>query len=447
MPTTRARGGFIRKGNEKQVRLTIADWRAGCSVAMRVCIHRGTKQIGGSCVELEQDGWRLVLDIGLPLDAEKATPDLLPPASGVREPDPRLVGVVVSHPHQDHYGLARLLPEGTPLYMGAAAERILTAAAPFVPGGVILRATRHLADRQPLDLGPFRVTPYLMDHSAYDAYALLVEAGGKRLFYSGDLRAHGRKAGLFEKLVREAPPSVDALLLEGSTVGRLDAEQRFPTESNLEDALAALAGQTTGALLVYASAQNIDRVVTMFRAAKRSSRVLVIDLYAAAILAATGNDNVPQSHWNSVRLFVPEWQRRRIKQLELFDLLERHSRHRVFPEQLSGLAPKAMFLFRPSMARDLEEAGCLTGARLIWSQWSGYLHDPGFAPVIEWRHRLELPMDLLHTSGHASIADLQRLATAIDAKRLVPIHSFETARYGEFFPRVEHRNDGEWWPL
>ena len=35
---------------------------------MRVCIHRDTKEIGGTCVEIEPQGKRLVLDAGLPLD-------------------------------------------------------------------------------------------------------------------------------------------------------------------------------------------------------------------------------------------------------------------------------------------------------------------------------------------------------------------------------------------
>ena len=39
----------------------------------------------------------------------------------------------------------------------------------------------ELSDRKALQIGPFIVTPYLVDHSAYDAYALLIEAGGRRL--------------------------------------------------------------------------------------------------------------------------------------------------------------------------------------------------------------------------------------------------------------------------
>lgn len=70
----------------------------------------------------------------------------------------------------------------------------------------------------PFEVGPFRITPYLMDHSAYDAHGLLVEAAGKRLFYSGDFRGHGRKAKMFEQFLADPPPDVDLLLMEGTTL-------------------------------------------------------------------------------------------------------------------------------------------------------------------------------------------------------------------------------------
>ncbi|MDR3701845.1 MAG: MBL fold metallo-hydrolase RNA specificity domain-containing protein [Candidatus Sulfopaludibacter sp.] len=131
----------------------------------------------------------------------------------------------------------------------------------------------------------------------------------------------------------------------------------------------------------------------------------------------------------------------------MFDVLKRHSSNRVFPEQLAALAPEALFLFRPSWAKGLENAQCLTDSRLVWSQWEGYLAGPAFATFVEWQRRSGIPMDVLHTSGHAPIADLQRLAKAINPKRLVPIHSFESGRYAEFFSNVECRADGERWSL
>jgi Transposase IS66 family len=95
-----------------------------------------------------------------------------------------------------------------------------------------------LMDRKTIQLGPFAITPFLVDHSAYDAYALLIEAHGRRLFYSGDIRAHGRKAALFERLVAKPPRPVHAMLMEGSSLGRLDPGQQFPTERAIEAQLA-----------------------------------------------------------------------------------------------------------------------------------------------------------------------------------------------------------------
>ena len=43
---------------------------------MKACIRRGSNQIGGSAVEIIADNQqRLIIDIGLPLDAEENTAD------------------------------------------------------------------------------------------------------------------------------------------------------------------------------------------------------------------------------------------------------------------------------------------------------------------------------------------------------------------------------------
>ena len=34
---------------------------------MKIRIHRGTKEIGGTCIEMEAQGRRIALDVGLPL--------------------------------------------------------------------------------------------------------------------------------------------------------------------------------------------------------------------------------------------------------------------------------------------------------------------------------------------------------------------------------------------
>ena len=198
-----------------------------------------------------------------------------------------------------------------------------------------------------VQVGPFRITPYLVDHSAFDAYSLLVEADGKRLFYSGDFRAHGRKSRLFEALVANPPADIDILMMEGMTIGRADPNEGFASERDLEGEFVSAFRRTKGIHFVWASAQNIDRIVTVYRAAKRTGRVLIVDLYAAVVLRATGWDTIPQSHWDDVRFYVPYGQRRMVKEKCLFADLEMHGANRILSEDPSTLRHKAVALFRP----------------------------------------------------------------------------------------------------
>ncbi len=412
---------------------------------MRVCIHRGTHEIGGTCVEMEHDGARLLLDLGLPLDAEPTDTSRHPAIEGLPGGGD-LLALVLSHGHRDHVGLSYLAGPDLPVAMGAATLRILQAAAAFIPDSHVPANTVTFAEGHTLTFGPFTVTPILVDHSAYDAYALLVEAGQQRLLYSGDLRAHGRKGALFERLVRDPPRGIDALLLEGSSLGRLDDDRTFPTEAEIEDRFVSLFGDTEGMALVAASAQNIDRVVSLYRACKRTGRTLVLDLYAAEVLAATGNPSIPQSDWLGVAVFVPQHQRVRIKRTGRFDLIERHRANRIYGEQLATLAPRAALLFRHSLLPDLDRAGCLTGARAIWSQWAGYLDQPRGQVLVTDLAARAIPLSHAHTSGHASIPDLKRLAAAIAPRQLIPVHTFEPERFPALFGScVTIREDGQWW--
>jgi len=407
-------------------------------------IHRGTQQIGGTCVELEADGARILLDLGLPLDADDISDDLLPDVSGLRIEDPTLSAIVISHGHGDHWGLLPLCKPRVPLAMGAATARIMSAAAPFVPNYFVPNVSFELSDRKSLKIGPFNVTPYLVDHSAYDAYALLIEAGGRRLFYSGDIRSHGRKGALFERLVSNPPQRIDTMLMEGSSLGRLDENAQFPTEAEIEARLAENFKQQ-GFVMISASAQNIDRMVSIYRACKRTGRTLLLDIYAMEILRATGNANLPNVGWSNLAVYVPEYQRRQIAKNKRFELLEPYKSARIYREHIIDIADKTVMLFRPAMARDVEAANTWGNARAIWSQWDGYLKErPGVKLRADLAER-GVPLDVIHTSGHASIPDLKRFSKSINPNRLIPIHTFDGDSFSKYFSNVTRRNDGEWW--
>jgi mRNA degradation ribonuclease J1/J2 len=89
-------------------------------------------------------------------------------------------------------------------------------------------ASRFSRDQAPFRLGPFSVTRYLADHSGFDAYSLLFEAGGRRLFYTGDLRGHGRKS-VFDRLVADPPDDLHVTLMEGTALSRHDDGRPGPS--------------------------------------------------------------------------------------------------------------------------------------------------------------------------------------------------------------------------
>ena len=405
---------------------------------MKACIARGGSEIGGSCVLVRSAaGTTVALDVGLPLDGIEAAPSL--PVAAL---EARVQAVLLSHGHPDHYGLIDALPD-VPVYMGAPTAAILREAAFFTPLG-LERSTEAFADHKSFRVGDIEITPYLVDHSDFDAYAFLVEADGSSLFYSGDLRAHGRKSALFERLVA-GPPQVDVLLLEGTTIGRSVDPSTPKDEDEVEQRCLEVFEQTDGMALACYSPQNIDRLVTVYRAAIRSGRWLVLDLYAASILAATGRDSIPQSDWDRIRVYVPNAQRIRVKRSREFARIDGLGSSRVYAEELQADPGRWVLTFRRSMGPELARAGCLRGAAALWLMWPGYLE--GDESDRDWFESNQIPLTVAHASGHATVPDLQRLAGAFAAKTVVPIHTDAADRFSTLFDNVERRRDGGWWDV
>jgi ribonuclease J len=266
---------------------------------MTFIIHRGANEIGGSCVEVCTAKTRLVIDIGMPLTNENGsrfdTKQIELPVSDLRKekilpdipalydaPADKETAVLISHAHQDHYGLISFINENTPVYLGEAAHRLIGLSAVFAGKDNVIKNPRYFESYKPFTFGDIEITPYLMDHAAFDAYAFLVCGESKSLMYTGDFRSHGRKWKLYRKFLHLAPKNVDWLLMEGTSVSR--KVQKNQTENQLEYQFIKTFKETKGINLVYVSGQNIDRLVTIFRACRRSGKIFVIDFYIAAVL-------------------------------------------------------------------------------------------------------------------------------------------------------------------
>ena len=95
------------------------------------------------------------------------------------------------------------------------------------------------------------------------------------------------------------------------------------------------------------------------------------------------------------------------------------------------------------MLSDLQKANALQGARVIWSQWDGYLKDGPGKKLIETCALKDIPFEV-YIPGHASRPDLKRLASVIAPKKLVPIHTFERENIPALLENISIHDDGEW---
>ena len=409
------------------------------SLPFRFCIHRGAHEIGGNCIELRADGKTLLLDLGMPLSVSSTADVPLPEVSGLADnKDNNFLGVVLSHPHADHYGLLSKAAAGTRVYLGQDAQRLLKAAQPFTTFALALPNASTYRDRLTFEVGPFRVTPFLIDHSAFDAYSLLIEAGGRKLFYSGDFRGHGRKHAAFKRLLTEPSiKGVDVLLLEGTHLGK-DSHAIAQTEDALEDDITQSISRTSGLVLACFSGQNIDRFVTFWKAARRAGRIFVADAYLAHILDALNRPSLPRPP-----VFLPAKMKSKLIREKNTSVVIPFRRRRIYPEQIAERASNLVLMFRSSMIEEFESLDCLDGGKLIYSQWPGYI-DRDRMNIKEWCASHNLNFEIQHTSGHADIQTLVTLAQAVSANRVIPIHSDAPERSCELIPNAKAIDDGEW---
>lgn len=389
----------------------------------------------------------ILLDVGLPLDSRfNDDPELNLPQplfDEISEGIKKIHAVILSHAHMDHYGLAGMLPTDIPIYCGPASADLMELTSRINPRKMHILKPRFFKDRETFIIGPFSITPYLVDHSAFDAYGFLISAGGKTLFYTGDFRAHGRKAKIFDKLINDLP-KISVLVMEGTMIGPRSDESSL-TEKELEERFVQLIQDSPGIVMVSASSQNIDRLVTLFRATVRSQRLFIIDFYTAEVLERLGKyANVPQASWPKIRVCYPKPLARRFKMLGLNDILKRHIQNGIRWTRIHEIEDKVVMLMRPGFLFNIKKFLSLRGATWIYSMWPGYFKKGN--PLNEMRAYFEakgVRIEYLHTGGHAKKEDLVKMANTINPSMLIPIHSFHSEKFKDIFNNVRLVKDGE----
>jgi len=415
---------------------------------MNITIHRGTKEVGGSCVEINCKGSCILVDFGLPLSIDftdnmnSSLPE--PLYSNILNGNKKIDALLLSHAHLDHYGLIGKLPKVIPIYMGSAALEIIRFTDEFTPNKIGHIKSVIFRQDEAFRVGNFEITPYSADHSAFDSYAFLITGENKSIFYSGDFRGHGHNYEQFDNLISK-PPKVDLLLMEGTLVGKTIGGQVF-TETEIEKKITELCQQTKGAVFVTVPSQNIDRIISLYNAAKKTGRKFIIDLNSAELFYRLEkySNQIPQASWPDVLLWCPWFQEKILRDRMADQLIEKYENLIRPIQELSSEIPRSVMILCPPFRREIAKNADLSDSVWVYSMWKGYLdHREPLKKLKEWAEDHGIPFKFLHTTGHAQITDLQQLAKRLSPQRLIPIHSDHPELFSKHFENVHRLEDGE----
>ncbi|WP_174278592.1 ribonuclease J [Sphingomonas bacterium] len=244
------------------------------------CALGGSGEIGMNVTLYGAQGKWVMVDCGVTFaDAGYPGIDLiLPDLQFIEERGDDLVGIVITHGHEDHIGALPYLAEdlGVPLY-----------ATPFTAGLVRGKLEEEgIADRvklrivhanEPFKLGPFGFEFVEVSHSIPEANALVIDTPEGRVFHTGDWKLDAAPVlgnpATAEALTAIGDRGVDVMVCDSTNVFNAEASG---SEADVRRGLAETVAAAAGRVLVTTFASNAARLHTLGQVARETGRQLCV---------------------------------------------------------------------------------------------------------------------------------------------------------------------------
>lgn len=385
----------------------------------------------------------LMVDCGISFAGEEApgVDIVLPDLSFIEKQRGNLLGLVITHAHEDHIGaVVDLWPKlGCPVYM-----------TPFAAG---LLRTRRLSDHKgpeiplhqvPLggriSLGPFDVEFVSVAHSIPESNALAIRTPAGLVVHSGDWKIDPMpQVGQVTdeaKLRALGDEGVLALICDSTNVMR---DGVSPSEADVAASLSELIGQAKGRVAVTTFASNVARIRSVAQAAIANKREVV--------LAGRAMDRVVDVA-------------RELGYLEGLPEFRRADAFRYLPrDKVVALLTGSQGEARAAMARAAQEdhpdVSFNAGDRVIFSSRAIPGNEKAVSQIVNslTRQGVEVITDrthMVHVSGHPRQGEMVQFYSWLRPQIAIPAHgeALHLAEHAKFaraqgVPNVIKANDGD----
>lgn len=378
----------------------------------------GATGVGMNCFAYGYKGKWIVVDLGVgfPGDGLPGVDVLLPDVSFLEENKKDIIGLIITHGHEDHIGAVGRLWRSLqcPIYLTAFANELLESK--LVENGLLGRTDITVCEPDSvIDLNPFEIEFISMSHSIPESCALRIKTKAGTVLHTGDWKLTpdpvlNQKTN--EKRLKEiGKEGVLALVCDSTNVFSSNIDL---TEQDVQDELVKLISKYEGKQIAVACfASNVSRVKSIYKAAVENNREVCLmgrSLWRmdAAARACGYFDDVPEFLSESEALEKPVGS-------VLFICTGSQGEARSALSNLSSLTPqKNSIYFGPSDV-------VVFSSRII----------PGNEKAIALLQKRFKTKDVeiitnkdanIHVSGHFSGSDLQQMYKWIKPYIALPVH-------------------------
>ena len=400
---------------------------------MNIRVYNGN-QIGGCFTVITTNETKIMIDYGAPLPGTKAEQEDFDWERDTVD------AVFITHYHGDHMGRLLEIPSNVPIYMGKTARLILLnihEALTKVPKFEkeqqkwleLLKSDRikEVRENETITIKQkIKVTPFSVDHSAYDAYMYLIEADGEVALHTGDFRGHGYRGhkmlDVIKYYVHKKGRKVDYLITEGTMMADRRSE-KVKTEEELQEEAGELFSQNKYVFLVISST-NLDSLASFYMAASENDmRMYCYNYYFFKQLktfSKTAGSRTPKYQFENV--YTVEFE----KMLHSEHWDEDRTQEELMKEHGFLCVIKAEEKYHKWIERFQDK-----NPLIIYSMWDGYIdkekgkdaYNENWAEFFE-PYKASGQFKIMHTSGHATAKMIADVIRAVNPQKAIyPMHT------------------------
>ena len=268
---------------------------------MRIIPLGGLGEIGRNMTVFELDGQIMIIDCGVlfPEETQPGVDLILPDLGYLNDKLDRIVGLVLTHGHEDHIGgvpyLLGLRPD-IPI-MGSRLTLALVEAK--LKEHRITPFTHTVTEGQKEKLGPFNLEFVAVNHSIPDALAVYLTSSAGSVLVTGDFKMDqlpldGRLTDL-RAFARIGEAGLDLFMPDSTNA---DTPGFTPLERDIGPAIEAVMSKTPGKVVVASFSSHVHRVQQVLNAAANNHRKVAFVgrsmVRNMAIAAELGFLNIPE---------------------------------------------------------------------------------------------------------------------------------------------------------